>query len=126
LAGYSQLTEKALLSRSRSQKSTTIHNDPHSKIPTVAAISLRFLFTLPGSECMTTTVSSRRSSFGMKCVQCGDELLAPDWSEYRNEQQVHHVWRCWKCDCCFETFANIESIEDIETSDDIFPSLLVA
>ena len=72
------------------------------------------------------TVFNRRSGFGIRCVQCGDELIAPEWSEYRNEQQVHHVWRCWKCDCCFETFANIESIKDIETRDDIFPSLLVA
>jgi hypothetical protein len=65
-------------------------------------------------------VSKRQSSFGMRCVQCGDELLASEWSEYRNERQVHHVWSCWKCDCCFETFANIK------TRDDIFPSLLVA
>jgi hypothetical protein len=79
------------------------------------------------------TIFNRRSGFGIRCVQRGDELIAPEWSEYRNEQQVHHVWRCWKCDCCFETFANIESMEDniasmedIETSDDIFPSLLVA
>ena len=79
------------------------------------------------------TVFNRRSGFGMRCVQCGDELIAPEWSAYRNEQQVRHVWRCWKCDCCFETFANIESMEDniesmedIETSDDIFPALLVA
>jgi hypothetical protein len=112
---YSQLTDKALLSRSRSQKSTAIHT---AKIQLLQQFRYTF-FTLPGSEYMTT-VSNRRSSFGMKCIQCGDELLAPEWSEYRNERQVHHVWRCWKCDCCFETFANIESIEDIETSDDIF------
>ena len=68
----------------------------------------------------------RRSRFGMRCVQCGDELLAPEWSECRNERQVHHVWSCWKCDCCFETVANIELLEDIKTSDDIFPSLQVA
>jgi hypothetical protein len=71
-------------------------------------------------------VSNRQSSFGMRCVQCGDELLAPEWSEYRNERQVHHVWRCWKCDCYFETFANIKSTEDIRTTGDMFPSLLVA
>ena len=55
---------------------------------------------------MATMVPKRRSSFGMHCAQCGNELIAPEWSEYRDEWQVHHVWRCWKCDCCFETFVN--------------------
>jgi len=73
-----------------------------------------------------TTISNRRSSFGMKCVQCANELIAPEWSEYRNERQVHHVWHCWKCDCCFETVVDTKSIEDIMTRDDIFPTLLVA
>jgi hypothetical protein len=27
---------------------------------------------------MTTIVSNRRSGFGMNCVQCGDELIAPN------------------------------------------------
>jgi hypothetical protein len=55
---------------------------------------------------MTTMVSNRRSFFGMNCAQYDNELIAPEWSEYRNEWQVHHVWRCWKCDCCFETIVN--------------------
>jgi hypothetical protein len=74
---------------------------------------------------MTTSVSNRHSRFGMRCVQCSDELLAPEWSEVRNERQVHHVWRCWKCDCCFEIIADAESTEGIKTRDNIFPSLLV-
>ena len=44
---------------------------------------------------MTAIRSHRRSSFGTDCVQCGSELIAPEWTEYRNERQVHHVWRCW-------------------------------
>ena len=71
-------------------------------------------------------VSKRQSSFGMRCVQCGDELLAPEWSEYRNERQVHHVWSCWKCYCYFETFADVKPMEDVKTRDDIFASQLVA
>ena len=51
---------------------------------------------------MTTILSNRRSKFGMTCVQCSNELIAPEWSEYRNERQIHHVWRCWKCDYRFE------------------------
>jgi hypothetical protein len=75
---------------------------------------------------MTTKVAERRSSFGIHCVQCNNELIAPDWSEYRNERQIHHVWHCWKCDCTFETIVKTKSMEDINTREDIFPSLLVA
>jgi hypothetical protein len=28
------------------------------------------------------------------CVQCNNELIAPEWSEYRNERQIRHLWRC--------------------------------
>ena len=31
---------------------------------------------------MSTMVPNRCSSFGMSCVQCGNELIAPEWSEY--------------------------------------------
>jgi hypothetical protein len=33
----------------------------------------------------------------------GNELIAPEWTEYRSKQQNRHLWRCWKCDYCFET-----------------------
>jgi hypothetical protein len=49
---------------------------------------------------------------------------APEWSEYRDDRQIHHLWHCWKCGCHFET--EIDPIEDIKTRDDVFPSLLVA
>jgi hypothetical protein len=39
-------------------------------------------------------VPNRRSNFGMSCAHCDNELIAPEWSEFRNERQVHHVWRC--------------------------------
>jgi hypothetical protein len=72
---------------------------------------------------MTTMVSERRSSFGIKCVHCGDELIAPAWTEYRNERQIHHVWECWSCACCFET---IIEIQNVNLEDDMFRSLMVA
>jgi hypothetical protein len=31
---------------------------------------------------MTTTASTGRSDCGVTCVQCGDLLIAPEWSEY--------------------------------------------
>ncbi len=71
---------------------------------------------------MTAKVANRRSSFGTDCVQCGTELIAPEWSEYRSKQQNRHLWRCWKCDFCFETVVSTKSIE----ADDTSPSQLVA
>src|SRR6516164_5698017 len=28
------------------------------------------------------------------CPQCGEWLLAPDWSEYHNDRCVRHTWSC--------------------------------
>ena len=75
---------------------------------------------------MATMVSKRRSTFGLNCAQCDNELIAPEWSEYRNKQHIRHLWRCWKCDFCFETIVNTKSMEDNAERDDIHPSLLVA
>jgi hypothetical protein len=51
---------------------------------------------------MPTTESKRRSSFGINCVQCGNELVAPERSEYRDERHVLHLWRRSRCDRSFE------------------------
>lgn len=75
---------------------------------------------------MSAMVSARRSSFGMRCIQCDNELIAPEWSEYRSRQQNRHLWRCWRCDCCFETIISIKSMEDDTGRDDALPSRLVA
>jgi hypothetical protein len=71
---------------------------------------------------MSTMVSARRSSFGMRCALCSNALIAPEWIEERNERQIH-VWRCWKCDFYFETFTMIGAST---TGDDTFPPRLVA
>ncbi len=52
---------------------------------------------------MSTAASKRRLIFGATCIQCANELIAPERSEYRYGRQVRHVWHCWKCECCFET-----------------------
>jgi hypothetical protein len=75
---------------------------------------------------MSTMVSDRRSSFEMSCVQCGNELVAPEWSEYRSKQQNRHLWRCWKCDYCFETIVTTLSVENDAVRDEISRLPLVA
>jgi hypothetical protein len=68
------------------------------------------------------------SSFGVKCVQCSNELIAPERSEYWNERHLSHLWHCPKCNCCFETavLASANSPTDITIIDNILPPLLVA
>ncbi len=73
---------------------------------------------------MTTIAANRRSDFGLDCIQCSNELVAPERSEYWNERHIRHLWRCPKCDCRFGTIVETESIEDV-IRDDIFPSLRV-
>jgi hypothetical protein len=37
------------------------------------------------------------------CPQCGDWLLAPNWSEHLSERCVRHTWSCDACGYEFET-----------------------
>ena len=64
---------------------------------------------------MRMIASKRRSSFGTNCVQCDNELIAPERSEYRDEGQIRHLWHCSRCDCSFEVIphANTKSIQHI-------------
>jgi hypothetical protein len=71
-------------------------------------------------------MSKRFSRVGMTCAHCNNELTVPEWTEHRNERQIHYLWRCWRCDFCFETIVSTKLTEDNRASDDILPSRLVA
>ena len=71
-----------------------------------------------------TTAPHRHSNFGTKCAQCRNELIAPEWSEYRNERQVHHI--CTVGNATAISRPSFEMSEDIKTRDDISPSPLLA
>jgi len=75
-----------------------------------------------------TKGAHRSSSFGMKCVQCGNELIAPERSEYWKQRHVGHLWHCSKCHCSFETAALISAdlSDDGTLMDNVLPPLLVA
>jgi hypothetical protein len=84
---------------------------------------------------MPAIPSKRRSSFGIDCVQCDNEVIAPERSEYRDERQVLHFWHCTTCDYCFEVIAPSDTksikdilgrVEDIVTRHEISPLRLVA
>ena len=79
---------------------------------------------------MTTIASTHNSDCGTTCIQCGDALIAPEWSEYVSERLVLNLWSCSKCGCRFETEATMsadaKSAIDPITMEAFFPSLLVA
>ena len=52
---------------------------------------------------MVTMVSIRRSTFGINCVRCKDELIAPNASEYRHGMHIRHLWNCSNCETSFES-----------------------
>jgi hypothetical protein len=68
---------------------------------------------------MVTMVSVRRSTFGINCVRCKDELIAPERSEYRHGTQIRHLWYCSNCETSFESLESIPV--EAMTTDDIFP-----
>ena len=37
------------------------------------------------------------------CAQCGDMLLAPEWSEHLDDCRIRHLWGCTACGYQFET-----------------------
>jgi ribosomal protein L37AE/L43A len=79
---------------------------------------------------MATRASTARSNYGIACAQCGDGLIAPEWSECVGERHVRHLWQCANCGCQFETSAYIRDAAGLKMGDtdweEVFPFLLVA
>ena len=50
---------------------------------------------------MAMMVSNRLSTFGINCVRCNDELIAPEKSEYRAGTHIRHLWHCSNCSARF-------------------------
>ena len=80
-------------------------------------------------------VSDRRSKFAMTCVQCCNELIAPEWSVHRDGRHIVHFWRCPQCEYCFEVISPADTksievvmrrIEEILKRRDVLRSRLVA
>ena len=52
---------------------------------------------------MTTLQSKRSTRFGTECIQCREELIAPESSEFCSEGHASNVWFCQECGCCFRS-----------------------
>ena len=53
-----------------------------------------------------------------------DDLIAPEKSEYRHGTHIRHQWYCANCEASFESLESIPV--EAMTTDDIFPSIVVA
>ena len=73
---------------------------------------------------MAMMVSNRLSTFGINCVRCNDELIAPEKSEYRAGTHIRHLWHCSNCSARFKSIEQVPV--EAMTADDIFQALLVA
>ena len=79
---------------------------------------------------MTKKPAARRSGCGTTCGQCGEALIAPEWSECVSERHVRNRWRCGRCGAEFETSTYFDGRAtpalDRPTLEEFLPSLLVA
>ena len=64
-----------------------------------------------------------RSLFGVNCVRCSNELIAPEKSEYLDDRAIRHRWHCCKCGVRFQSFARFpaksKSVKDFVAQMDI-------
>jgi hypothetical protein len=67
------------------------------------------------------------ASYGMSCQQCGDRIMAPEFSEYLCEGAIRHLWCCSKCKHQFETHvvSHVDTSLSPELLEQFLPSLVV-
>ena len=53
------------------------------------------------------SVNDNYSPYGIACVRCNDQLIAPNWSEFVSEFHVRHFWSCESCGRQFETLDDV-------------------
>jgi hypothetical protein len=65
--------------------------------------------------------------FGMRCVRCDYEIIAPHKTELLDDNVIRHLWHCCRCKAYFESFprfrAKARSVRELMASVDVFPPL---
>ncbi len=65
--------------------------------------------------------------FGIKCVRCDYEIIAPRRAELLDGKVIRHVWHCPRCNAWFESFPRFpptaRSVRETMMTVDIFPPL---
>jgi hypothetical protein len=74
-------------------------------------------------------MKKRRSMFlfGICCVRCNHEIIAPHKTEFLDNEVIRHLWHCSRCDAQFESFPrfpkNGKSVREVAAQLDIFHAL---
>ena len=65
--------------------------------------------------------------FGIQCVRCDHEIIAPHRTELLDDKVIRHIWHCPSCKARFKSFprfpANAKSVKEVMFSADVFPPL---
>ena len=65
--------------------------------------------------------------FGIQCVRCNHEIIAPRNSEFLADGVIRHVWHCPKCKAWFESFprfpADAKLVREVMMKVEVFPPL---
>ena len=76
-----------------------------------------------------STMKSRQRMFmfGMRCVRCDHEIIAPHHTELLDDKVIRHLWHCPCCKARFESFPRFPKdaklVRDVMLSVDVFPPL---
>ena len=72
------------------------HHDHHQA---KGNLEFKFAFLCPITGCPCESYST----YGVGCIRCNDDLIAPDRSRYVSEHHISHSWSCERCGNQFET-----------------------
>jgi hypothetical protein len=65
--------------------------------------------------------------FGMRCIRCNHEIIAPHKSEFLDNEVIRHLWHCPCCKAIFESIprfpANAKLVKEVTMSVEVFPPL---
>jgi hypothetical protein len=69
----------------------------------------------------------KRGMFGIHCVRCDHEIIAPHRTELLDDKLIRHLWDCPNCKARFESFPrfpkNARLVKEVMTKVDVFPPL---
>ena len=73
------------------------------------------------------TMMKKRRMFGIHCVRCDYEIIAPSQTELLDDKLIRHLWHCPNCKARFESFPrfpkNARLVKEVMTMVDVFPPL---
>jgi hypothetical protein len=69
----------------------------------------------------------KRQMFGIHCIRCDHEIIAPSNTQFLDDRVIRHLWQCPRCKARFESFPrfpkNAGSIRELTAHVDVFPPL---